>query len=367
MRTLMLATDAFGGHGGIAKCNRDLITAIGSYPATTEIVTLVRDVTNELEPLPPKLTFDTGGLGGKHRFLAALARRMAARDSYDMILCCHMNLLPAGLIAKWRYRAPLVLWVHGIDAWTRPASHAAALACAHIDGFASVSRVTAERFHSWAPLAGKREWIVPNAIELDKFFPGPRDQGLIDRYGLHGKTVIATLGRLVAAERMKGVDEVLDLLPRLIEKHPDLAYLVMGDGSDKSRLERKARALGIGEKVIFAGRIREQEKIPHYRLADAFVMPSQGEGFGFVFLEAMACGVPVVASSTDGGREAVRGGMLGGLVDPARPDDVLRGIEEALAKPRGVVPAGLDYFAFDHFKARVHALLDDVQAMKRRL
>jgi glycosyltransferase involved in cell wall biosynthesis len=364
MRTLMLATDAFGGHGGIAKCNRDIIAALTAYPAMTEVVTIVRDVINELEPLPPKLTFVQEGLGGKDRYLAAVLKQLVQAPAFDLVLCCHINLLPAAILAKWRFRVPLVLWVHGIDAWTRPSSRAAAYACAYIEGFTSVSRLTSGRFQSWAPLEGKREWIVPNSIDLQTFTPGPKNEGLLDRYGLRGKRVLATLGRLVAAPRMKGVDEVLELMPRLRAKWPDLAYLVMGDGSDKDRLERKARALGVDEHVIFAGRVREQEKIEHYRLADAFVMPSKSEGFGFVFLEAMACGIPVVASAKDGGREAVREGMLGGLVDPDSPDDIVRGIEEALAKPRGAVPAGLEYFAFDRFKERVHAFLDDVRSIK---
>ncbi len=103
----------------------------------------------------------------------------------------------------------------------------------------------------------------------------------------------------------------------------------------------------------------------HYRLADAYVMPSRGEGFGFVFLEALACGVPVVASCIDGGREAVRDGALGTLVDPREPSDVIRGIEHALAQPTGQVPLGLKYFAFENFTARVHAFLGDILHVKK--
>ena len=111
--------------------------------------------------------------------------------------------------------------------------------------------------------------------------------------------------------------------------------------------------------MVFVGRIREEEKADHYRLADAFLLPSQGEGFGFVLLEAMACGVPVVASSLDGGREAVRGGQLGVLVDPRDRASVVRGIREALARPRSV-PPGLEYFSFDRFRERVDAFIDEI-------
>jgi glycosyltransferase involved in cell wall biosynthesis len=182
----------------------------------------------------------------------------------------------------------------------------------------------------------------------------------VARYGLGGKTVILTLARLDTLERVKGVDQVLEILPRLLSRRPELTYLVVGDGSDKSRLEEKARSLGVADKVVFTGRVDERHKVAHYRLADAFVMPSRWEGFGFVFLEALACGIPVVASRIDGGREAVRDGALGALVDPLDPDDLVRGIEEALSKPRGTVPEGLEYFAFNNFTSRVHTFVDDV-------
>src|SRR5207302_9125288 len=125
--------------------------------------------------------------------------------------------------------------------------------------------------------------------------------------------------------------------------HPDLVYLLAGDGSDMPRLRQKVASLGLAQHVRFAGMIGEAEKADHYRLADAFVMPSRGEGFGFVLLEAMACGIPVVASVLDGGREAIRYGQLGILVDPTNRSDVMRGIRDVLARDKGRVPEGLEH------------------------
>ena len=183
---------------------------------------------------------------------------------------------------------------------------------------------------------------------------------MLQRYNLEGKTVLMTLGRLVYAERYKGFDEVLDVLPALAAVNPRLAYLIAGDGSDRRRLEKKVRALGLMDRVVFAGLVPEAEKADHYRLADAYIMASRGEGFGFVLLEAMACGIPVVASKLDGGREAVRDGQLGMLVDPGDADALKRAILETLERPAGVVPEGLAYFSFPHFEARVHGLIGQV-------
>src|SRR5262249_52021238 len=117
---------------------------------------------------------------------------------------------------------------------------------------------------------------------------------LRDRLGLEGKKVLLTVARLCGYDRYKGIDEVLESLSTLAEQEPSLFYLVVGDGADRPRLERKARDLGLDESVLFAGYVGDEEKWAYYHLADVFVLPGRGEGFGIVFLEALACGLPVV-------------------------------------------------------------------------
>ena len=219
-----------------------------------------------------------------------------------------------------------------------------------------------KKFHAWVPARTQQLRVLPNAIHAEWYGPGARSRALLERYRLEGKTVLMTLGRLVSVERYKGFDEALEVLPDLVAALPDVAYLVVGDGTDRARLEEKARALGVADRVVFAGNVPEAEKADHYRLADVYVMPSQGEGFGFVLLEAMACGIPVIASKLDGGREAVRDGQLGLLVDPADRTQLKRAILAALRQPKGVVPAGLEHFSFRNFEARAHALFGQVLA-----
>jgi len=161
---------------------------------------------------------------------------------------------------------------------------------------------------------------------------------------------------MVGRDRAKGFDEVIELLPRLILQVPDICYIAAGDGPDRERLQRKAIELGIGDRVIFPGRISEGQKVDYYRLADAFVMASRGEGFGIVLLEAMACGTPVLASRADGGYEAVLGGALGAVADPGNADELLLALVDVLHRPRGV-PPGLQHFSFENFTARIAAIL----------
>ena len=92
-------------------------------------------------------------------------------------------------------------------------------------------------------------------------------------------------------------------------------------------------------------------------MADIFAMPGRGEGFGIVYLEAMACGIPVVASKADGSRDAVRDGQLGILVDPDNPEEIVKGILDALSDNERRAPDGLDYFSFENFQRRINDLL----------
>jgi glycosyltransferase involved in cell wall biosynthesis len=193
----------------------------------------------------------------------------------------------------------------------------------------------------------------------------PRDQALEARYGLGGHPVIMTLGRLSRSERYKGVDEVMDVLLSLREKIPNLKYLIVGDGDDRARLEAKAGSLGLTQHVVFANQASETEKVAHYSLGDVFVMPSSGEGFGIVLLEAAACGLPVIGSAIDGSREALLGGALGQLVDPRNSDELEKAILGSLtANQKKLRPPGLETYFVAAFQTKLNDWLE-AQTMKR--
>jgi asparagine synthase (glutamine-hydrolysing) len=362
---LGLVTDAYGARGGIALYGRDFLGSVCSHGATDAVVAIPRRAPEPREPLPVKLHFETDGADGKLRYALAVARTVLARRHFDMVVCGHINLLPLAYAAAKVVRAPLLLLVYGVDAWTPRRRWLAHLLAPRADAVIAISETTLSAFRRWSGVPQERCAVLPNAIHLEHYGDGAKKEALLERYGLRGRKVIMTLARLAADERYKGVDEVLELMPRLVRRVPGLRYLVAGDGSDRPRLQAKAAALGLNGHVVFAGYVAEEEKADHYRLADAFVMPSRGEGFGFVFLEALACGTPVVASRTDGGREALRDGMLGRLVDPGNSDELAEAICESVAAPRAV-PPGLDYFEFANFERRCHRVLEKVMLLAGR-
>jgi phosphatidyl-myo-inositol dimannoside synthase len=114
--------------------------------------------------------------------------------------------------------------------------------------------------------------------------------------------------------------------------------------------------------VVFAGFVAEEEKVDHYRLADLYVMPGRGEGFGIVYLEALACGLPIIASSLDASAEVVLNRSFGRVVNPDRPAELKGACVEVLAENRGIreVPRELSMFSFARFKARWNWLLTEM-------
>lgn len=356
---MLLVSDAFGGQGGIAKFNRDLIAALAAQDTLETVVALPRKCTGELGSIPRKAVFVAEAAGGKLRYVRVLCS-VLLRNDFDVVVCGHINLIPLAFLAKKILGVPIVLIVHGVDAWRPTGSAVTNFLARRVDRFVAVSELTKRRFMSWTGLSIARGSVLPNCFDRGAFGPGPKRGDLLDRYGLNGKLVLMTCGRLSSREQYKGLDEVLEVLGDLTAIVPNLVYLVVGEGDDRPRLEEKARTLGLDDRVVFAGFVAEAEKVDHFRLADAYVMPGRGEGFGIVYLEAMACGIPTVGSKLDGSKDALRDGALGILVDPDDRADIKRGILEALVRPKDI-PVGLDYFSFDNYAKRVGNLLRQFQ------
>jgi phosphatidyl-myo-inositol dimannoside synthase len=349
LRILLLTTDAYGGHGGIALYNRDIAEALAEMPEVEEVTVIPRNMPMAPEPLPKKIRFLQEATGGKARYIRTAIRE--ARKDYDLVICGHINLLPLAAVVNQFTRAPLALMAYGIDVWQSP-YRLARQWLASVDAVWSISAITRDRMNAWAKLSESKFGLLPNAIHLERYGKSEKRPDLLERYALHGNKLIMTLARLPGAERYKGVDEILEIMPELLEKEPTLKYLVAGDGDDRPRLEAKAQSLGVADRVVFTGMVNEADKADLFRLADVFAMPGRGEGFGFVFLEALACGVPAVGSQIDGSREALRDGMLGELVDPTDRASIKQGILRALNKPKDIPPE-LSYFAWPAFSQRV--------------
>ena len=163
----------------------------------------------------------------------------------------------------------------------------------------------------------------------DRFRIVARSPQLIAKYKIASKRVLLSVGRLVPR---KGIDRTLEAMPKLLQRHPDLHYLIVGDGPYRERLQQMVAELGLASYVTFTGPIGDEELRAHYALCDLFVLPNREmpdgdtEGFGLVFLEANACGKPVVGGRAGGVVEAVQDGHNGLLVNGDNVDSIVEAV-----------------------------------------
>ena len=120
LRILLLTTDAYGGHGGIALYNRDIAEALAEIPEVDEVVVIPRNMPLSPEPIPGKIRFLPEATGGKANYIRTAIRE--ARKHYDLVICGHINLLPLAVLLNLYIRAPLALMVYGIDVWQSPSA-----------------------------------------------------------------------------------------------------------------------------------------------------------------------------------------------------------------------------------------------------
>ena len=353
MNLLALITDGFDASGGIARYNQDLMLALAQSSAVGQVIALPRHGA-EVGMLPARVV----QLGAEPSRLAWSRRAvmLAARNHFDAIFCGHLNAAPLAAVLARLLRIPLWLQAHGIEAW-HPSGRFARRAVQDARLVTAVSRCTRDRLLSWTNLDPARVRVLPNTMS-DSYRPGLRPAHLVERHGLEGRKVILTVGRVAASERYKGHDRILKALPAVLARVPDAAFLIVGDGNDRPRLQQMARDVGVAGRVVFAGSVGQDELAAYFRLADVFAMPSTGEGFGIVFLEAARSGVPVIGGNKDGSVDALGDGEIGTMIDPDDEDQLASALVTALHAGRPATPnLAVERFAFDHFARHVDDLV----------
>ncbi len=243
------------------------------------------------------------------------------------------------------------------------------------DAVVAVSSFTRQALIEQMGVAPGKIELICNGTDVARFQPGPKDAALLARYGLQGKLVILTVGRLI--ER-KGIDMTLRALPQVLERYP-VHYLIVGTGPYRALLEELVRTLGLEAHVTFTGPVDNDHLVAHYQLCDVFVMPNREladhdtEGFGLVFLEANACGKAVIGGRAGGAVEAVREGQNGLLVDGGNPAEIataiLRLLDDSELRQRleqqGLAIARAS--SLEHNAQRFHALCQRLLAGSERV
>lgn len=167
--------------------------------------------------------------------------------------------------------------------------------------------------------------IAPG-IDVDHFVPSEIDVKLIEKHKLQNRRVVVCVGRLV---HRKGQDKLIEAMPQVLKEFPDAVLLLVGEGPIRSMLDKLIRHHGLEHHVIFTGRIKFEDLPKYIQLGEVFAMPSRDrffglevEGLGIVYLEASACGVPVIVGKSGGAPDAVIQNQTGLIVDGTKPQEI---------------------------------------------
>ena len=316
--------------------------------------------------------------GVQGRFPAGLKLRFgwqavweSTRWKPDLIICTHLALGPIGkLLAQLGPRAYWIV-VHGIEAWVElPGWKSMALRRA--DRVIVTSAFSREQVVLRHHVDQNRISSLPCTLDETLLRIEPAKDGVCARIPATQRLVI-TVARMAASERYKGHDVVLRCLPSVVAKIPNLTYVIVGGGDDRPRLEGLAQELGLTEHVVFTGEVTDSELAALYHRSEVFLLPARtvidkskakGEGFGIVFLEAMAFGKPVIGPNYGAPVELIRHGETGLLVDPENPEAVAEALLSLLTNPdraREMGKAGSEWvkrhYSFGSFRERLQEIL----------
>lgn len=292
----------------------------------------------------------------KARFTTALSSAQVLGRT-DWILFTHLALAKIHKAVPARVRRRYGVFLHGIEAWK-------ALTAGERDVLARAELRIANSPFTAARIAQAHPDIGPVAacpLALPPHLASHGDEALPFRLGPH---VVLAVGRMNRTERYKGHDELIAAWPAVAAGVPDAQLVMVGEGDDASRLRQKAAATRVGDRILFAGFVSRTMLDTLYRRTAVFALPSRGEGFGLVYLEAMAHRLPCIGSIHDAAGEVIIDGNTGRLVNLDNPDSLSETIASLLLdedRRQRMGEAGYSRlraeFTFDRFKQRVCRLL----------
>lgn len=292
-------------------------------------------------------------------FFAALQQRP------DLIICGHINFSPLALhIFKW-LKIPYWVVVYGIDVWNlKDVSKISALKAAQ--KIVSIGEYTRDRIVKEQKISSESIYLLPVTFDASQFVIQSKPQYLLDRYQFKfDQPIILTVTRLASENSYKGYDQIIQSLPAIRRQIPNIHYLLVGKGDDRERIEAMVKSTDVCDCVTLAGFVSDNELADHYNLCDVFAMPSKGEGFGIVYLEALACGKPTIGGDQDGAIDALCHGELGVLINPDDVEELGETIIQILQgkyslpilyQPEMLRQKVIQIYGFDRFKQTLSQL-----------
>lgn len=308
---LALVTDAFGAYGGIAQYNKDFLTQIARLDDVGAVFVLPRIWDRSEYPSTSKIRMFKPSM---NKFLYALrACWLVLKLRPHVIYCGHLYHGPLATRLARTFKIKLISQLHGTEVWD-PVPRSLIAPLEQSDKVLCVSEDTKQRYSAQSTNEPSNGIVVHNTVGT-QFNTGDRTNARA-KFDVESKYALLSVSRLDARKGgYKGHQRVIEALPELLRQRPNLIYLIAGVGDDFERLVQLAERNGVTSSVRFLGKVPAEELPDLYRAADLFVLPSTGEGFGIVYLEAMASGTMALGLNVGGAPDALCDGALGICVD----------------------------------------------------
>lgn len=365
---LFLTPQCYPGPGGIPVYMRRLREVLNEYTfsrgATVHCLSL-NDTDENLSAhaRPVNATMFLGCEGNKARFVAR-ATRLALCYRYDLAIVGLLGLAP---VAYWLKLTRLItsytVVLHGLEAWvTAPAMER--IAARNAQAIISTTNYTATQFSENNGIDPGKNRVIPLCIAESQRAIQARSHP-VPQPGR--EFTLLSVARLDSSERRKGIDTIIEAMPRIISAIPEARFLVAGGGDDRLRLEALIQKFGVADSVRLLGVVEDSVLQQLYRQCDVMVLPSQQEGFGIVFLEAMSYGKPCIGAAHGGIPEVIIDGNTGYLVSFGDSDAIARCVvrlasDSNLATRMGM--AGLrqvlKYYCYESFCTNFTELFDEL-------
>ncbi|HEY9673844.1 MAG TPA: glycosyltransferase [Waterburya sp.] len=286
----------------------------------------------------------------------------------SLVIASHFNFTVAAYWLKRLTGIPYWTNAYGMEAWDikQPAIQKA---LHHADRILSISGYTRDRLLKEQNLDPNKISLLPCTFEPSQFKIAAKPAYLLEQYGFKPEQpIILTVSRLDASEQYKGYDKILEALPQIRQAIPNVHYIIAGKGNDRPRIEQLIAQLELQDCVTLAGFVPDEQLCDYYNLCDLFAMPSKREGFGIVYLEALACGKPTLGGNQDGAIDALCHGELGALVNPDDVGAIAQTTIQILQKtypnpilynPEALRQRVIDVYGFERFKQTLGQYIDE--------
>lgn len=362
---LFLSVETYGKGGGVPSYSRRIVEILSSYGAARGQELLSVSLTDQAAELdrhshPVDYHRFSGANGSIPRFLWHSAQAGLRRPSLAVV--GHMGQAPvawalrrAGLLGNY------IVVLHGVEAW-KPLGRLDQMAIREAAAIVTTTRFTAQEYLSHNDAPESLFHVIPLALGESEL--APLSPPVVRRPPLR----ILTVGRLASAERYKGVDTLIRAAAQLRLREVPFVLSIVGRGDDKARLERIRDSLGLQNEVEFLGAVPDSQLEKLFQGCDVFAMPSKGEGFGIVFLEAMRYAKPCIGGNHGGTPEVIEDGETGYLVDHGDVESLATRLYRLYSDPvlasalgrRGYEKVGRGYL-YHHMRDRWFRLFDSVQ------